>query len=370
MRKMNRKNFLILTLVFCFVVLPASFSFFKADAQTNTQVKPTPTPPKLATPVPTVEPTPETDDTPITIETELVNLNVRVVDRNNRSIANLSQKDFTVYEDNVPQKIEFFSKSEVPTNYAMVIDNSGSMRLQLDKVIEASKIIVNTNRPDDETEIIRFVSSDKIEVLQDFTPSKIDLHDALDNMLIEGGQTAIIDAIYLAAEQVDEYEKTRNPNDRKRRALILVSDGEDRASFYKEQQLFELLRESDVQIYAIGFVNELSKEGGFISKSPQGKAKDFLERLAKETGGKVYFPNSLSELNGIAQDIANELRTQYSIGYLPSNDKKEGAYRQIKVAVADGPNKEKRIAVTRTGIQTDGGNKTPSLQNPKKVKTQ
>jgi Ca-activated chloride channel homolog len=251
----------------------------------------------------------------------------------------------------------------------MVIDNSGSMRLQLEKVIEAGKIIINTNRADDETSIIRFVDSEKIEITQEFTPSKTDLLDALDNLYIEGGQTAIIDAIYLAAERVDQYEKSRNPNDRKRRALILVSDGEDRDSFYKEPQLFELLRESDVQIYAIGFVNELSKEGGFISKSPQGKAKAFLERLAKETGGKVYFPNSLSELNPIAQDIASELRTQYILSYYPTNDNKDGSFRSIKVAVNDGPNKEKRIAITKTGRKTEGGSPTPTLQTPTKIKT-
>ncbi len=364
---MNRRNFLILTLIFCFVLLTAGLSFFEADAQTNMQPKATPTPPvKTVSPEPTIE----EDNERIIIDTELVNLNVRVVDRNNRSIANLTQNDFTIYEDNVPQKIEFFSKSEVPTNYALVIDNSGSMRLQLDKVIEAGKIIVNTNRPTDETSIIRFVDSEKIEIIQEFTASKPDILESLDNLFIEGGPTAIIDAVYLAAERVDSYEKSRNPNDRKRRALILVSDGEDRDSFYKEQQLFELLRESDVQIFSIGFVNELSKEGGFISKSPQGKAKAFLERLAKETGGKVYFPNSLSELNGIAQDIANELRTQYSIGYQPAGDKKDAAFRAIKVNVADGPNKEKRIAVTRTGIQTENKNSTPTLQNQTKIKTQ
>ena len=96
-----------------------------------------------------------------------------------------------------------FTKSEVPTNYSLVIDNSGSLRLQLEKVIEAGKIIIDTNRPDDETSIIRFVSSDKIEIQQDFTPNKNDLFDALDNLYIEGGQTAIIDAVYLAAEKVD-----------------------------------------------------------------------------------------------------------------------------------------------------------------------
>ena len=91
-----------------------------------------------------------------------------------------------------------------------MIDNSGSLRLQLEKVIEASKIIVSTNRPDDETSIIRFVSRDKIEIVQDFTSNKTDLNDALDNLFIEGGQTAIIDAVYLAAEKVNEYEKTRD----------------------------------------------------------------------------------------------------------------------------------------------------------------
>ena len=365
-RIMKGKNLLIWTIVLCFALLPAFFNFFRAEAQINMQAKPTPTPTKSVSP----EPTPEEEEGIIKIDTELVNLNIRVVDRNNRSIANLTQNDFTVYENNVLQKIEYFGKSEVPTNYALVIDNSGSMRLQLDKVIEAGKIIVNTNRADDETSIIRFVDSENIEITQEFTPSKPDIMEALDNLYIEGGPTAIIDAVYLAAESVDEYEKSRNPNDRKRRALILVSDGEDRNSFYKEPQLFERLRESDVQIYVVGFVNELSKEGGFISKSPQAKSKAFLERLAKETGGKVYFPNSLSELNGIAQDIANELRTQYSIGYLPPTDLKTGTYRPIKVMVSDGPNKEKRIAITRTGIQTENKNSTPTLQNQTKVKTQ
>jgi Ca-activated chloride channel homolog len=361
---MKGRKTLILTLVFCFALFPAFINFFKANAQTTVQTKPSPTPTKSVSP--TATPTPEDDNEVIRVDTELVNLNVRVVDRNNRSISNLSQKDFTVYENNVPQKIEFFGKAEVPTNYAMVIDNSGSMRLLIDKVIESSKIIIGTNRPADETEIVRFVSSQNIEVLQDFTASKEDLNDALDNMIIEGGQTAIIDAVYLAAQQVDEYEKTRNPNDKKRRALILVSDGEDRDSYYKEQQLFELLRESDVQIYAIGFVSELSKEGGFISKSPQGKAKAFLENLAKETGGKVYFPGSISELNGIAQDIANELRTQYTISYSPPGDVKPGTFRPIKVVVSDGPNKEKRIAVTRTGVQAENKNNAPTLQKPTK----
>jgi Ca-activated chloride channel family protein len=347
---MKRKNLTILTLVFCLVSIPAIVGFLKIEAQTNPVTRAQKTPP----PSPTI--VEEDDDGPIRIDTDVVNLNVRVIDRNNRPVNNLRKEDFKVYEDNVLQEIESFSKSEVPTNYALVVDNSGSMRSQLEKVIEASKIIINTNRPDDESMIVRFISRDKITIEQPFTSNKADLLETLDNLYIEGGQTAIIDAVYLTTEQVDQYEKSRDPNDKKRRALILITDGEDRDSYYNEQQLFDLLRESDVQIYIIGFINELSKEGGFISKSPQAKAKSFLERMARETGGKAYFPNSLSELNGIATDIAQELRTQYLISYSPTNTAKDGSIRTIKVVVADGPNKEKRIALTRTSRRAVSSN--------------
>lgn len=343
---MKRKNLFLLSFVFCFVLVSGIFALLTADAQTSNPQIVTSTPkPKVA---PTVVPTPEEDDEPIKVDVEIVNLNVRVIDRNNRPINNLTLNDFQIFEDNVPQTVDSFSRTEVPTNYTMVIDNSGSLRPQLEKVIDASKTIISTNKPDDETSIIRFVGSDKIEIKQEFTSDKEDLFYALDNLFIEGGQTAIIDAVYLAAQMTDEYEKSRNPNDKKRRALILVTDGEDRASFYNEQQLFEALRESDVQIYVIGFIGDLSKEGGFISKSPQAKAKAFLERLAKETGGKAYFPISVGELGGIATDIASELRTQYLVSYYPSNTKKDGTIRQIKVVIPDGPNKQKRIAITRT----------------------
>ena len=274
---MKNTKFNLLLIVFCLAVISAFYNFTTAGAQTNT---PTSRERQIATPTasPTVQPTPRVTPTPeieevIKIDTELVNLNVRVVDRGNRSISNLRQEDFKIYEDNVLQPIEFFTTSDVPTNYSLVIDNSNSLRPLLEQVIEAGKIIINSNRADDETSVIRFVSSQKIEILQDFTNDKAELGETLDNLYTEGGQTAIIDAVYLAAERVIEYEKSIDPNDRKRRALILISDGEDRSSFYKEQQLFDLLRETDVQIFVIGFVNELSKEGGFVSKSPQAKAK-------------------------------------------------------------------------------------------------
>lgn len=318
---------------------------------------------QTATPSPTPRPTatPRLEDEEIKIDTELVNITVRVVDRNNRPINNLPQSDFKIYEDGVLQQIDFFSKSEVPTNYSLVIDNSGSLRQQIEQIIEAGKYLVGTNRTDDETAIIRFVSSDKIEVLQDFSKNKTDLNDALDNMYIEGGQTAIIDAVYLAVERLNQGNTPQKDLDRTRRAIVLVTDGEDRSSFYSESQLLELLKESDVQIFVVGFVKALSDDKGFISKSPQGKAKAFLERLATSTGGKSYFPASASEMTTISKDIASELRTQYSIGFIPSNDKKDGTYRNIRVNVTDGPNASKRIAITRAGRTAEKEGTPPKL---------
>lgn len=377
---MNRKKTNIFLLVFGLIIAAAAFAFLthpRAQAQTGNQTsRPNATPTPRTSASPNTSPTPEieSDDEPIRITTELVSLNVRIVDRSNRPINNVQQREIKVYEDNVLQEIDSFSKAEVPTNYALVIDNSGSLRHQLEKVIDAGKIIVNTNRPGDETSVVRFVSSDKIEVVQDFTPSKADVSEALDNLFIEGGQTAIIDAVYLAAEKVDTYEKSRNPNERKRRALILVSDGEDRDSYYNEQQLFELLRESDVQIYAIGFTTDLSKEGGFITKSPKAKSEAFLRRLAEETGGKAYFPQAITELETIARDIASELRTQYIVSYYPTSTENDGRFRNIRVVVDDGPSKQKRIAITRTGrasgSQTPGAKPTLQTTNPSRPNNQ
>lgn len=315
---------------------------------------PKPTSP-VTTPTPTVNPSPtadivEEDNETVKIDTEEVSLNVRVVDGNNRPVSKLNESDFKVYEDGVLQPITSLTTAEVPIINALVIDNSRSLRTQLKKVIEASKIIIGTNRPNDETSVVRFISSNKIEVVQDFTPDKTLLNDALDNLFVDGGQTAIIDAVYRAAKMVGEYQNSGKKEDVKLRTLILVSDGDDRVSTYQEQQLFELLRNSYVQIYAIGFINNLSD----ISDAETGisrreKARSFLTRLAQETGGKVYFPASIDELAKIATEISGELRTQYVISYSPTNDIHDGGFRKIKVEIANGANNEKRTANTRSG---------------------
>ncbi|HUE84076.1 MAG TPA: VWA domain-containing protein [Pyrinomonadaceae bacterium] len=341
----------------------------RTNSDTASQATPSPTPPaprptpidRIAPelgepppPPPKPSPTPPDDSefvepgTVIKIDTELVTLNVRVIDRNNRPIGNLRQEEFTVYEDGVAQPIEYFSIEEVPVSYGLAIDTSGSLRSQLLSVIEAGKTIINSNKDGDETFLVRFISSDKIETVQDFTPSKDLLIDAIDSLYVEGGQTAIIDAVYLTAEHVADYKKG-DDSDRRRRALIVITDGEDRASFYKQEQLFARLREADVQIFVIGFVSELDKEGGLIRKSPRERAVNLINKLASETGGRAFFPTSITELPQIANEIVRDLRSQYVVSYNPTNKTHDGSFRSIKVSVADAPGRDKRIALTRNG---------------------
>lgn len=290
------------------------------------------------------------DEEVLRINTEEINLNVRVVDENNRPVNNLNESQFKVYENGELQTITSFTTAEIPTNYALVVDNSRSLRTQLQKIIEAAKILVSMNRPDDESTVVRFVSADKIEVMRDFTSNKALLNNALDNLFVEGGQTAIIDAVYQTAKRVNDYEKSRGRDDFKRRALIVISDGDDRGSTFSEQQLFDLLRQSEVQIYAIGFIGALNNQPEMNeTKSRQDKAKALLTRLAEETGGKVYFPNSIDELPQIANGISSELRTQYLITYAPTDTAGSDAFRNIKVEIQNGANREKRRAITRTG---------------------
>ena len=308
-----------------------------------------PPPPPRLKPTPTPEPPKELDpDSIIKINADLVELHVRVIDRNNHPINNVPQGDFHIFEDGVPQPIEYFTREEVPISYGLAVDTSGSLRSQLQSVIDAGKTIINSNKPGDETFLVRFISSDKIETVQDFTANKEMLLDGLDSFYVEGGQTAVIDAVYLSAEHVSDYKKG-DEGDRRRRALIVITDGEDRNSFYKQEQLFARLREEDVQIFVIGFVNELDKETGFIRKSPREKAVTLINKLASETGGRAFFPDSVAELPQIANEIIRDLRTQYVISYNPTNKTADGTYRAIKVAVDQPANGDKRIALTRTG---------------------
>src|SRR5438093_12606733 len=138
---------------------------------------------------------------------ELVTLNVRVIDRNNRPINNISKDEFTILEDGVRQPIFSFTQEEVPIVYGLAVDTSQSLRTQFTEVLDAAKTIVNSNKPGDETFLEQFVDSEKIETVQDFSASKDTLLEGIDNLYMTGGQTAVIDGVYLAAEHVAQYKK-------------------------------------------------------------------------------------------------------------------------------------------------------------------
>ncbi len=346
-------------------------------AQTQPQQQPRPTPaqtpaPQLQTPqqTPTPAATPaegqdegqEVDpDEIVKVDTSLVNLNVRVIDRANRPVNDVKQEEFKVFEDGVQQQIFSFTRAEVPISYGLVVDNSGSMKTQLEKVIDATRTIIEQNKPGDETFLQRFVGSDEISILQDFTSNKDDLFDAMDKMHTEGGQTAVLDAVYLAAEHVGKHKKGDPLSDKRRRALILVTDGEDRSSYYKQAELEAFLRENDVQIYVIGFVNELDTDSGFIRKSSKDKAVALLNKLATETGGRAFYPTSLTELPGIANEITRDLRTQYVVSYSPTNKRRDGTFRKVNVRIDDTGKRDKRIAITRPGYNAPrGGDAAPT----------
>lgn len=186
--------------------------------------------------------------------------------------------------------------------YGLVIDNSGSLRAQLNQIVEVGKLIVNSNKSGDEAFLVRFVSHDNIRTVQDFTTSRADLINALDNMFIEGGTSAIIDAVYFSAQHISQSNKPLANNN----TLILISDGDENGSFYKLDTLLKLLREKNVKVYVIGFVQEVNPH----SIRSQTRAMNFLNKLATESGGRAYYPNTLPEATNIAARLLGEIRRQ------------------------------------------------------------
>jgi Ca-activated chloride channel homolog len=271
--------------------------------------------------------------------TDLVLLDVNVVDPNNKPVLNLNKDEFQVFEDKTPQKIEFFSREQVPVSMVFTIDASGSMRPKLDTVIKASINLVKSSIPGDEMAVIQF--KDTPELLEEFTTDINDVEDALQG-IVASRQTAMLDALYLSADYANKEGKNR------RKAVVLVTDGLDNNSYYRLEEVVNHLREADVEIYFIGFTNDLSSDHALFNHSEKDKAENLLNKLAQETGGRAFFPKELSEVHAISQEISTALRTQYSIGYYPTNSKRDGTYRAVKVLVDGGANK-KMIARARAG---------------------
>ena len=271
---------------------------------------------------------------------EMVILNVRVTGANQRALDDVPQEAFQVTEDGIPQKIALFSNKQIPLSYGLLVDSSGSLRSQFSKVIISAMRIVNSNTPDDQTFLIRFISSDKIQLVQDLTTEKRSLLIGLQGFYIEGGQSAVVDAVYVGAQKLATVKT--DPDHLRRKSLVLVTDGEDRNSFYTREQLFEFLGSLDIQIYVVGLTAELDDRS-------KKKALELLTRLARDTGGRVFFPKSPAELDSISDEIIRDIRTQYVIGYVPSSTKPTNGFHKVQVTISNDPNQEKRIAVTRVG---------------------
>ncbi len=284
-----------------------------------------------------------------------VKLNVLLLDDSKQAVNDVSQDEFHIYEDDVEQQITFFSKDETPLSYGLMIDNSGSLRSQLEEVIEAGKRIINANRPEDETFVMRFVGTEDIDIIRDFTSNKTALDRSLDDLYPKGGQTALIDAVYVAAKHVAERKQAEG-GQQPHRALILITDGEDRQSANKPETLFNFLRENDVQIFVIGLVSMLEdkNQGVFMRKPPRRKATDLLDRLAKESGGRAFYPKSAEYLSDTVSDIMRDLHTQYVVGYNSTSNPKSKGYRKVKVSIVRAKGRDKRTAVTRPGYAATG----------------
>jgi VWFA-related protein len=204
------------------------------------------------------------------------------------------------------QSVNPVQKTEIAAaSYGIVVDNSNSLRYALDAVIQTTQNLVARNNSNDETFLVRFINRDKIQRLQDFTQDPQKISDAAENFYTEGGQTAIIDALYQSAQYLAENNKADSPN--RRLALILISDGEERESRRKYEELAKLLSEKKITVYTIGFSKQIQKDQG---RKTYEKAAAFLQKLAAETGGKSYFPETAVDLNNAASEIFAELRKQ------------------------------------------------------------
>lgn len=319
------------------VILLLSGDLLVTSAQQ--QELPPPPPPPQEKPKDKAKRADQNDDDIIKTDVNLVTLDVSVLDKNNKFIQNLGQNRFQIFEDQIAQKIEFFSQEQVPISYGIVVDTSGSMRKRLPTVIKAAKSLISLGKQGDEVFIVDMKDSQNIELMEDFTTSADEANEALDNM-IAGGGTALLDGIVVSGEYA---RKGKN----RRKALVIISDGDERDSTFSIEQTLDKLREFDVQVYLIGFTDELGEDSGIFKKSPKKKATDLITKLATESGGQAYFPRDLADLEPIAQKIGSDLRSQYSIGYTPSNEKRDGTFRKIQVKLMD--NKDQYAVRTRAG---------------------
>lgn len=243
-------------------------------------------------------------------------LNCTVVDSHGRLANDLTRSNFKVWEDNVPQTISFFQHADVPVSMGILVDNSGSMSNKLTAVRDAALDLVKASNPQDEAFIVNF--SDEAYLDQGFTSDILKMEQALSNVNARGG-TALYDAVVASADEMAKHAKNS------KQVLLIITDGEDDASTLTLEQTIRRVQSlHGPEIYSIGLLFE---DSGSEAKT----ARKALEALSNETGGVAFFPHSLRNVNQIADEVAQDIRNQYSIGYHPTKPFSQGGYRTVRV---------------------------------------
>jgi Ca-activated chloride channel family protein len=287
-----------------------------------------------------------------------VNLSMIVTDTKNKGVNTIRKDQIRVFEGKQEQQIISVEADERPVDYGIVIDASGSLRTQIISALQAVVMIIKNKRPGDEVFIERFISRDKIEKYQDFTTDGASLIESLKNFQLEMGQTAVIDGLYLAVDYVAQH----NPSNDRRKVIVLITDGEDRNSFYKQEAVVNLLHETGVQVFVLGLVTDLEKESGFIVRSPRERAEKLLKTFADESGGRVHFPKDREEIFNSTTEIILDLRGQFRIKYQSTRNASKKGFQKVdvKFVSTDG---EKRELIVPPGYFV--GRRTPKKQEKK-----
>ena len=250
-------------------------------------------------------------------ETRLVPLNITVTDKSGRLVTNLPESAFQIYENGVVQPIKIFKREDVPISLGLIIDNSGSMREKRQAVESAALALVRDSNREDEVFVVNF--NDEPYLDTDFTNDISKMEQGLTKIDSRGG-TAMRDAIRVSIDHLKEKAK------RDKKVILVVTDGNDNASSMSLEALVRLAQQDDVLVYAIGLLTDEEKREA-------SKAKRALGELVENTGGQVYYPKDVSEVERIAHEVAHNIRNQYTVAYTPVNLALDGTYRQIKVVV-------------------------------------
>ncbi len=270
-------------------------------------------------------------------------LNCTVVTQKGKLVDDLTRNEVRVWEDDVPQTINSFQHQDVPVSMGILVDNSGSMRDKRAAVNAAALNLVKLSNPKDAAFIVNF--SDKAYLDQDFTSNIADLERGLSHIDTRN-TTALYDAVAASADLLSHNAK--HP----KQVLLIITDGADNASRLSLQQAIRRVQSLEGPVvYSIGLLFGDSKEEA-------RRAKSSLETLSNETGGLAYFPASLQDVDEVAQDVARDIRDQYTIGYHSTKDASLGGYRRVRVE-ATSPKLGRLIVRTRKGYYPKSAPRAP-----------